>query len=276
MKSHNFFFLYILSALMFMNTVHAQVVVAPPVVFMSPENRFGLLLLENRTAITQEVSIEFKFGYPASDSLGVVAMQYADSIAERQYSIASWLKAFPKKFILAPGQQQSVRLAMKLPPSLPDGIYWTRLITTGAPQQKFIDTVSAGITTQINYVFQQITTAVVVKGTINSQLAVQGKGAYRDSSGISILWHVDRTGNAPYFGTAVTKLYNQRGELIDEAKETLAIYFPMMKRSVFPNAKIQPGTYSVEVALLPERTDIPGDQLKQFGSFSRRFSVTIP
>ena len=266
----------ILSILISSNLVNAQVGVAPPVVFMSPENRFGLLMLENRTSNTQEVSIEFKFGYPTSDSLGVVAMQYTDSSAELQHSIASWVKAFPKKFVLAPGEQQSVRLALTTPPSLPDGIYWTRIITTGAPQQKFVDTIRTGITTQLNYVFQQVTTAAFVKGKIVSQLAIQGKGAQRDSSGITLLWYVDRTGNAPYFGTALTKIFNQNGDLVDETKEILAIYFSMMKRSVFSTSKVKPGFYTVEVSFLPERTDIPSDQLKLFGSYSQRFSVIIP
>jgi hypothetical protein len=276
MKSQIFFSVFILSILISLNVVDAQVSVAPPVVFMSPDSRFGLLMLENRTFNTQEVSVEFKFGYPTSDSLGVVAMQYVDSTAERQYSITSWLKAFPKKFVLTPGQQQSVRLALTAPLSLPDGIYWTRIITTGAPQQKFIDTVQKGITTQLNYVFQQVTTAAFVKGKIVSQLAIQGRGAQRDSSGITILWYVNRTGNAPYFGTAVTKIYNQRGDIVDETKESLAIYFSMMKRSFFSNTSFKAGSYSVEVSLLPERTDIPSDQLKLFGSFSQRFNVTIP
>ena len=276
MKFQVLFSFCILSILISSNVVDAQVAVAPPVVFMSPENRFDVLMIENRTSNTQEVSVEFKFGYPASDSLGVVAMQYADSSAERLYSIASWLKAFPKRFVLAPGEQQSVRLALMAPQSLADGIYWTRIVTTGAPQQKFVDTVRAGITTQLNYVFQQVTTAAFVKGKIVSQLAIQGKGVQRDSSGIAILWHVDRAGNAPYFGTAVTKIYNQHGDLVDETKETLAIYFSMMKRSVFSTAAVKPGSYSVEVSLLPERTDIPRDQLKLFGSFLQRFNVTIP
>lgn len=276
MKFQILFSFCIFTILISLNVVDAQVNVAPPVVFMSPENRFGLLILENRTSNTQEVSVEFKFGYPTSDSLGVVAMQYSDSTAERQYSITSWLKAFPKRFVLAPGQQQSVRLALTAPPSLPDGMYWTRIITTGAPQQKFIDTVRAGITTQLNYVFQQITTAAFVKGKIVSQLAIQGKGVQRDSSGTAILWYVSRTGNAPYFGTAVTKIYNQRGDLVEETKESLAIYFSMMKRSVFSNSSLKAGSYSVEISLLPERTDIPREQLGLFGSFSQRFNVTIP
>ena len=276
MKFQILFSSCILSILISLNIVDAQVNVAPPVVFMSPENRFGLLMLENQTSNTQEVSVEFKFGYPTSDSLGVVAMQYADSAAERQYSIASWLKAFPKKFVLTPGQQQSVRLALTAPQSLPDGIYWTRIITTGAPQQKFVDTVQRGITTQLNYVFQQVTTAAFVKGKIISQLTIEGKGVQRDSSGIVVLWYVNRTGNAPYFGTAVTKIYSQRGDIVDETKETLAIYFSMMKRSFFSNTLFKAGSYSVEVSLLPERIDIPSDQLKLFGSFSQRFNVTIP
>lgn len=275
MKFQTHWFLILVSALVFTAT-EAQVAVAPPIVFMSPENRFGLVMLENRTSITQEISVEFKFGYPTSDAMGVGAMQFADSVSERQYSIASWLKAFPKRFVLAPGQQQSVRLSLAAPASLADGLYWTRIFTTAAPQQKFIDTLQKGITTQLNYVFQQITTAAFVKGKIVSQLAIQGKGAKRDSSGTIVLWHVDRKGNAPYFGTAVSKLYNQRGDLLDEARETLAIYFSMMKRSVFTHAKIKPGQYSVEVAIIPERTDIPADKLQSYGTFSQRFTVTIP
>ncbi|MGB9591584.1 MAG: hypothetical protein ACPL1K_03610, partial [Candidatus Kryptoniota bacterium] len=136
MKRVKKFVLFILMALV--ADGYAQVIVAPTILYMSDKDRFGTFIVMNRSTTPQEISIYFKFGYPSSDSLGNLFMQYGDSAAAQKYSCANWVRGFPRQFIINPGQQQIVRLTVTPPPDLPDGMYWTRLVTRSSPQQKKI------------------------------------------------------------------------------------------------------------------------------------------
>ena len=213
-----------------LSIVEAQISVAPPVIFLSSSNKFGTLTVENGTDVGQEVSVVFRFGYPTSDSLGRMSMRYDDSLEARRSSCAEWLRIFPKKFTLAPRQQQTVRIAATMPSGLSDRLFWTRCITTASPQQQFV----------------------------------------------AVLWHARWKGNAPFFGTAVTKIFDSGGRQVDETTETLAIYVDMMKRSEFKRSALHRGTYTAEVTLLSRRNDIAPENIIQLQPITTRFTILIP
>ncbi|MCX6143015.1 MAG: hypothetical protein NTZ35_07325 [Ignavibacteriales bacterium] len=256
--------------------VEAQISVAPPVVFLNSTNRFGTLTVENGTEVVQEVSVAFRFGYPTSDSLGKMSMRYDDSLEARRSSCAEWLRVFPKKFTLAPRQQQTVRIAASIPSGLSDRLFWTRCITTAAPRQQFVDTVQRGITTNVSFVFEQVTTVAFTAGSPRPAVEIEGKGVRSDSQSVAVLWHAHLRGNAPFFGTAVTKIFDARGHQVDEISETLAIYVDMMKRSEFKRSVLGQGSYTAEVTLLSKRNDIAPENIVQLQPITTRFTILIP
>jgi hypothetical protein len=256
--------------------VEAQISVAPPVIFLNSSNRFGTLTVENGTEVGQEVSVVFRFGYPTSDSLGRMSMRYDDSLEARRSSCAEWLRIFPKKFTLAPRQQQTVRIAATMPSGLSDRLFWTRCITTASPQQQFVDTVQRGVTTKISFVFEQVTTVVFTAGSPRPAVELEGKGVRPDSQIVAVLWHARLRGNAPFFGTAVTKIFDSGGRQVDETTETLAIYVDMMKRSEFKRSALRRGTYTAEVTLLSKRNDIAPENIIQLQPITTRFTILIP
>jgi hypothetical protein len=253
----------------------AQVAVAPPIVFCSPDHRFGDLNIENRTTVPQEVSVEFTFGYPSSDSLGTMNMQYGDTATEKELSLKPYLKLFPKKFVMQPGDKQIVRIAANVPVSCKDGFYWTRVITTSAEQQGHVDTVRKDVTTKLNYIFRQVTTAAYQKGGLTNGTTITGKGVSKNNAGTLILWYINKDGNAPYFGTATAKIFDANGALVDEIKETIAVYVSMMKRSILTK-DLPAGTYTVDISLAPQRNDIPADQIRYCSAYEKRFTVVLP
>ncbi len=254
----------------------AQISVAPPVIFLNSTNRFGSLTVENGTDVVQEVSVAFRFGYPSSDSLGKMSMRYDDSLEARRSSCAPWLRVFPKKFTLAPRQQQTVRIAASVPSGLSDRLFWTRCITTAAPQQQFVDTVQRGITTKISFVFEQVTTVVFAVGSPRPAVEIEGKGVRLDSQFAAVVWYARLRGNAPFFGTAVTKIFDSSGRQVDETTETLAIYVNMMKRSEFKRSVLGRGSYTAEVTLLSKRNDIAPENIVQLQPITTRFTILIP
>jgi hypothetical protein len=267
-------YFYLLLALFVVNA-QAQISVAPPALFMNSNNRFGTFIVENKTGEPQEVSIKFRFGYPASDSIGNLSMQYDDTVTEAQYSLTGWIKGFPRKFILMPGAQQIIRLTTQPPPDLIDGMYWSRIITSAQPQTKRIDTVRAGITTQINLVFEQITTVLYGKGTLNTDLEITDPFIVEDSANVRLVWKTVKKGNAPYFGTVHVKVFDEIGNVVDETIETLGIYTTMNKKASFDRNKLKPGKYVAEIKFVTERNDIASDNIIQLPPIAKKIAFTI-
>jgi len=267
-------YLSFLFALILVNA-EAQVAVSPAALFMNSNNRFGTFIVENKGGETQEVSIKFRFGYPISDSLGNMSMQYNDTIAEAQHSLAGWVKGFPRKFILMPGARQIIRLTTQPPPNLSDGMYWSRIITSAQPQANRIDTVRPGITTQINVVFEQITTVLYAKGALNTGLEIADPYILEDSASVRLIWKTVKTGNAPYFGTVYVKVFDENGNVVDETFETLGIYVTMNKKVKFDRNKLKPGNYVAEITFVTERKDIASDNIIQLPPIVKKFTFTI-
>ena len=76
----------------------------------------------------EEIDIAFAFGYPQSDSVGNVTVPFTDSVPAGEPGAVPWLRAFPRRLVLQPGQQQVVRILAQPPENLPDGEYWGRVM----------------------------------------------------------------------------------------------------------------------------------------------------
>jgi hypothetical protein len=254
----------------------AQVSVSPPALFMTTANRFGTFIVENKSDEPQEISIAFRFGYPASDSAGQMSMQYADTTAERNYSLGPWSKGFPRRFVLPSGAQQIVRMSVQPPQDLPDGVYWSRIVTGAQAQAKRVDTVSSGITTQISILFEQITTVLYSKGAVTTSIEVKDPTLQLDSASVRLLWRTEKSGTAPYFGTITSVVRDEEGTVVDEAKETVGIYFSMNKFARFDRSKLKPGKYMAEITFKTDRTDIPANQIVQLPTITKKIGFTLP
>ncbi len=254
--------LTVLLVLLSVTVVRAQVIVAPTILFMSDQSRFGTFIVMNRSNTPQEISISFRFGFPESDSTGNIRMQYDDSLMAKEHSCDPWLRGFPQKFIVNPGQQQVIRLLVSAPQSIPDGEYWTRLITSSTPQAKTIDTVRTGITANITFVLQQVTTVVYKKGYANTTVDIPEFRASRDSSSMNLVARIARGGNSPFFGKMSVAVKDAAGNTVFTSQEILAIYpNSMYVKFAVPLSNLRSGRYSAEVTLDSDRNDIPSEDL---------------
>lgn len=251
-----------LLVLLFVTVARAQVIVAPTLLFMSDQSRFGTFVIMNRSNSPQEVTISFKFGYPESDSLGNVRMQYDDSLMAKEHSCQDWLRGFPQRFIVNPGHQQVVRLLVTPPQDIPDGEYWTRLVTSSTPQAKTIDAVTSGITANITFVLQQVTTVIYKKGYVNTTVNIPEVRAVPDSSSMNLMAYITRGGNSPFLGRLSVVVKDRAGNTVYSNEEALAVYpSDMVMKFAVPLSELRSGTYSAEVKLESERNDIPSDDL---------------
>ena len=267
----------ILAIVLLVSTLsRAQVIVAPTILFMSDQSRFGTFVVMNRSNTPQEISISFRFGFPESDSAGNIRMQYDDSLMAEKHSCQQWVRGFPQKFVVNPGQQQVVRLLITPPSNISDGEYWTRLVTSSTPQAKTIDTVRTGITANITFVLEQVTTIIYKKGNASTSVDVPDIEAKQDSTSMNLLVHVLRGGNSPFFGKISADVQDKVGNTIFSQEQVVAVYRDnMVFKFAVPLSKLTEGSYSADVKLTSERTDIPQDELLKTAAVEKavRFSV---
>ncbi len=254
----------------------AQVIVAPTILFMSNQSRFGTFIVMNRSDSPQEISISFRFGFPESDSLGNIRMQYDDSVMAGEHSCEAWLKGFPQKFILAPGQQQVVRLLVTPPANLSEGEYWTRLVTSSTPQAKVVDTLRTGITANITFVLQQVTTVIYRNGNANTSVNISGISVGHDSASVVLLVHVDRGGNSPFFGRISAAVVNDAGKSVYTSEEAVAVYRnEMVMRFDIPLSELHKGAYNADIKLDSDRNDIQADDLLKVPTVQKAVSFSV-
>ncbi len=254
----------------------AQVIVAPTILFLSDQSRFGTFLVMNRSDSPQEIAISFRFGFPESDSLGNVRMQYDDRLMAREHSCQQWLRGFPQRFILNPGQQQVVRLLATAPEDIPDGEYWTRLVTTSSPQARAVDTVRSGITANITFVLKQVTTVIYKKGFANTTVGIEKVDAVPDSATVSLLAHVSRGGNSPFFGEISAVIKDSSGKSVYSNQDAVAIYQTnFVVKFPVPGSDLPKGTYSAEIKLRSERNDIASENLLTVPALDKTFSFRV-
>lgn len=255
-------------------SIRAQITIAPTMVFIDQQNRFGSFLVLNSSDQAQEVNIEFLFGYPATNQEGNVQMIYDDSTTATEYGISKLVRGFPQNFVLQPGQRQVVRLTLR-PKKFTDGVYWSRIKTTSNAQNPAIgEEVDDQITAQITYKLEQVTTLFYKHGNTSTGITVEDFEYINSEDKLKFITDVSRNGNAPFLGTITLILNDSDGNTVVEKKASTSIYFDY--RQVFEISKddLADGTYDAEITFETERPDIATANIVQMEPVSRSISYT--
>ncbi len=254
----------------------AQVTVAPTKVFLDSDSRFGTFFVFNETPAAQEVTIDFRFGYPRTDSLGNGSMVYGETLRGADRSMASWIQAFPRQFILPPGERQTVRLTVRPGGEMQDGVYWTRLVTTSTPQSVPVDTIGEGIAAQIIFRLQQITSVFYKHGDVRTGVEPGPVEVALDSSRLRLLLPLTRTGTAPFLGTAALQIRNAEGRIVLEDEQRVEAYFESVASIEVDRTELAPGNYTAEIEITATRGDIAPEDRMPIEPVVIRFQLHIP
>lgn len=254
----------------------AQVSIAPTTVFID-QNGVGTLFITNPGETAQEISVSFVFGYPGNDDLGSLIMVYGDSIREKQFGMGDRLRAFPRTFILAPQQQQTVRLQVRPDRSLPDGTYFTRVkVTSNAQTADVEQSNQTGVSTQVNFKFDQIIAAFHKAGTVSTGLEFGEVTTEVKDGMVKVIPQFKVTGNSPYLGSVTATLKNSFNGILAEQQQTVALYFSG-KRAVemkLPE-NLPAGSYEIVLTYETRRSDIPSTDLVQAPAVSKSVILII-
>ena len=130
-------------------SAHA-VTVSPTALYISARSPSGLLTLINTGTRPEEIEIGFGFGYPVSDSTGLLRVDILDSAGAGEPGITSFLRAFPRRLVLQPGQRQVIRITVVAPAGLANGEYWGRVLVKSRGGEPPIEQVQGQVKMQLS------------------------------------------------------------------------------------------------------------------------------
>lgn len=258
MKKIFFLLIYIAGLL------HAQMIVSPYVVYTDQHDKFASMIVENGTTKPYDVTISFLFGYPVSDSLGNMTMKYIKSPSSDMPSLLNYVKAFPRRFTLNPGQKQIVRMIVQPPSNLRPGTYWLRIVTSTTKQVPMADINSSnkGISARINYVLNQITTLIYSTDGATTGVDMKNNEIEKKNGKINFLTFLTRTGNSPFFGKIKVSIFNSADALVTSNFLREKVYFNLVVRNSFNLNKLKPGNYKAKIEVASdEKEEIPKSKM---------------
>lgn len=238
----------------------SQVSLAPNVVFIDKINRSASMMVMNPGEKPKEILISLKFGNPVYDSLGNSTIHYADDNEINPSSATPFTKVFPKKLILQPKEQQTVRFLVSNVGNLAEKMYWSRIIVDSKDITQQIDTTyTDGENINLKTVLEtSIVSALFIKiGETTAPIKINGGTTYSDSAKVHLLVDIDKGGNSPYWGTEKLKIYNAKDKLVAEKEGMLVLYFSAKKGYEFNKSDFPPGRYRAEYELANNHPAIP-------------------
>lgn len=237
------------------------VTVAPSALYIGHQTRTATLTLHNPGTLAEEIEISFAFGYPTSDGQGNVSVNTvpADSAPAGEPSAAGWIRAFPRRLRLEPGQRQVVRVMVQPPANLPDGEYWARVLvsSTGGrpPVEQVLD---SGIRVQIDTRMVVVTALSYRKGPVQTGVAVKRAAAESTSEGVALTLDFARQGNAAFLGRVRAELVAPNGQVLAQAEDDMAVYRELRRvLRLAPPGGTAPRGATIRYVIDTERQDIP-------------------
>ncbi|MFA7361385.1 MAG: hypothetical protein WC139_10150 [Candidatus Kapaibacterium sp.] len=247
----------------FSTEVNSQVTVAPVSIHMNDANKNGYLLIRNNSLTsTWEVNIEMKFGYPFSDSTGNINIYFPDTVTASDPSAIDWVNFFPRKFLLKPQEEQTVRVVAKPPKGLKEGEYWGRPIISSQVQSMEDTTNNSQIGVGLSVKFQTVIAFNYRKGKSSTSINLLSLDAVYEDSKIIVSADMKREGNSAYIGNLIAKVYDSRNDLISETEQEFAVYYTLLKKVTLDVPGIKKGNYTVEVELNTDRKEQSGTIIK--------------
>jgi P pilus assembly chaperone PapD len=236
------------------------VTVTPTALFIDARSPTGTLVLYNNSTRPEEVEVSFAFGYPTSDAEGRVRTMLSDSAPAGEPSIVSHMRVFPRRFTLAPGQRQTVRVLVQAPPGLAEGEYWGRVVVRSRGGQPPVEQTQGQVRMQLN-VETAIATAVLFrKGTVRTGVEVAGATARLAPEGVQAELDVRRTGTAAYLGRVRAEVVAPDGRVVGQLEDTLALYRMLRLRYTIPLAPGAPRAgLTVRYTFDTDRPDLPAE-----------------
>jgi len=255
----------------------ASIVVAPTAVYIDHQTRSASVTLFNPGDTAEEVTIDAVFGYPATSDDGTLYL-HLDPDSDDPRSAASWLRAFPRQVVVAPGARQVVRLLGEPPADLPDGEYWSRLVITSRGQSIPVDAPpgSQGVRVGLDLEVRTVIAATYRKGPMQTGLDVGDLDASVTDGTLRLRPRLVRQGSAAWIGSLRLSLVNGSGTEVAGWTEQVAAYEVYHREFSYDVGSLPSGSYTLRAVFSTDREDIPAPFRLRTPDVVRETGVVIP
>lgn len=263
------------AALVLSPFVSWAVLVAPHAVFMDGRSNTAQVFLINTGTTAEECSIELKFGYPDTDSAGNIFVRLIDNPSPEHASAAGWIRAFPRRVVVRPGERQVVRLLAQPPAGLAPGEYWTRLIVTSRGAQVAIAGGDSLVRAGVSLVVSTIISVTYRSGQVATGVTLTDFRVEVQRDSLIVRLGLQREGNAAYLGTARIELRDSLDRVRGQWDTPTAVYYSLNRRLVFPLDSLPPGSYRARLNLSTAREDIAQSNVLPAPPIERLVAVEV-
>jgi hypothetical protein len=234
------------------------VTVSPTAVYITSRNPSALLTLINTGSRPEEIELSIGFGYPVSDTAGVLRVDIVDSAANGEPSLTSFLRVFPRRLVLQPGQRQVVRVMVAMPAGAADGEYWGRVLVKSRGGEPPIEQSQGNVRMQLSLETTFATAVFFHKGDVKTGITVPTVDARRLGDSVQFTLDLKREGNSAFLGRIRAELVNASGATVAEVEDVAAVYRSLRRRFVLrTGAALPAGPYTVRWVVDTERPDLP-------------------
>jgi len=234
------------------------VTVSPTAVYITARNPSALLTLINMGSRPEEIELSVAFGYPVSDTAGVLRVDLVDSAGAGEPSLTSFLRIFPRRLVLQPGQRQVVRVMVAMPAGAADGEYWGRVLVKSRGGEPPIEQSQGNVRMQLSLETTFATAVFFHKGEVKTGVSVVAADAQRMGDSVQFTLDLKRENNAAFLGRIHAELLNASGAVVGEAEDVAAVYRTLRRRFVLRSSSPLPaGAYTVRYVVDTERPDLP-------------------
>jgi P pilus assembly chaperone PapD len=248
----------VVAALVLLAPAARAVTVSPTALYLGARNPSALLTLINTGTLPEEIELSFGFGYPTSDSSGVLRVDIVDSAGATEPSVAGWLRAFPRRLVLQPGQRQVVRVTVVAPASLADGEYWGRVLVKSRGGEPPIEQTQGQVRMQLSLETTFATAVFYHKGDVRTGISIPTASAERTKDGVLLTMDLKREGNAAFLGRVHADLVDASGATIGSAEDVAAVYRQLRRRFLIKTvAPLPAGPLTVRYVVDTDRPDLP-------------------
>jgi len=234
------------------------VTVSPTAVYISSRHPSALLTLINTGTRPEEIELSLGFGYPVSDTAGVLRVDIVDVAAGGEPSLTSYLRVFPRRLVLQPGQRQVVRVMVTMPAAAADGEYWGRVLVKSRGGEPPIEQNQGNVRMQLSLETTFATAVFFHKGEVKTGVSVPAAAARRAGDSVQFTIDLQREGNGAFLGRVRAELVNSSGTTVAEVEDVVAVYRSLRRRFVLrTGAPLPAGAYTLRYLVDTERPDLP-------------------
>jgi P pilus assembly chaperone PapD len=254
------------------------VVIAPLALVADSRQPVASLTIINPTTERVEVELSTFFGYPGTDSTGMLYLCTTVDAGVDAPDASEWITFYPRRFVLEPDDRRLVRLRITPPEGreLTSSEYWSRVVVSSRAAAAPIDraTTNPDVRIALAVEVRSVLPLLFRAGPATTGLVIDSITAGRSGDSLLVKPWFRRAGTAAWAGTVRIAVADEGGKVVRRTEAPLGVYFRLAPRMTVPMEGLPAGQYRVSVEGVTQRTDLPASAVLQAPAVRQQLLVS--